>query len=142
VRLIKESQMLSEYERKEVSEFLGRLKRDGIDSIFLEENPQMLGDALTEFSRLSSALLTLVCDGDKEFGIEDLKIFDKIQKKYNDIFARHLLATFCENMNDMSFVSRKDAHQCVELVCGLKSILSAFNDEDLTLLARRLHGQA
>jgi hypothetical protein len=132
--------MLSEHERREVREFLGRLRRDGVDSTFLERNPQMMGDSLSEFSRLSTVLVSSVYGGDQEFNLEDLKLFNEVQAKFNNRFIDFLHATFYDDVNDLVLVSKSDARKCAELIRGLNGILCGSNNDELTSMTHNLRG--
>jgi hypothetical protein len=132
--------MLSEHERREVREFLERLRRDGVDSIFLELNPQMLGDSLSEFSRLSTVLVSSFYGGDQEFNLEDLKLFNEVQAKINNRFIGLLHETFYGDVSDLVLVSKTDARKCAELIGGLNGILCGSNNEELTSMAHNLRG--
>jgi hypothetical protein len=132
--------MLSAHERREVKEFLGRLRRDGVNSIFLERNPQMLGDALAEFSRLSTVLVSSIHGGDQEFNLEDLKLFNEVQANFNNRFIGFLHATFYDDVYKLVLVSITDARKCAELIRGLNGILCGSNNDELTSMAHNLRG--
>jgi hypothetical protein len=132
--------MLSEHERREVREFLGRLRRDGVDSIFLERNPQMMGDSLSEFSRLSTVLVSSFYGGDQEFNLEDLKLFNEVQAKINNRCIDFLYGTFCDDVNELVFVSKADAKKCADLVRVLNEILCRGENQELQSIIYNLQG--
>ncbi len=132
--------MLSEHERRKVREFLDRLRLDGVESILHRGNPQMWGDFLTEFSRLSTVLVSSVYGGDQEFNLEDLKLFNEVQAKFNNRFIDFLHATFYDDVNDLVLVSKSDARKCAELIRGLNGILCGSNNDELTSMAHNLRG--